>query len=72
MSRISELKEPDQFFDLSKIVPKDYKGIIGQNYLKCQRKNTAVVAKVYLWEELLESGHLHSDKWSKELIQKSD
>lgn len=68
---MTKLNEKKQFVDLSKIVPKDYKGIIGQNYLKCKRKNTAVVAKVCLWDELLESGRIHSDKWNKEFIRNS-
>ncbi len=54
--------------DLSKIVPKDYKGIIGQNYLNSKRKTSNVIAKVCLWDELHETGQLNADKWSKQFV----
>ena len=54
--------------DLSKIVPKDYKGIIGQNYLNSKKKRSNVIAKVSLWDELYETGELNADKWSKQFV----
>jgi len=61
-------RSPIDDIDLSKIVPKDYKGIIGQNYLNSKRKRSNVIAKVTLWDELYETGELNADKWKKQFV----
>ncbi len=58
-----ELKD-HQITNLSKIRANDYKDIIITNYLNSSRKQSNVINKVKLWDELLQSGHLNSDKWN--------
>lgn len=50
----------------SSMRPNDYKSIINMNYLNSSKKQSNVITKVKLWDQLLESGHLNTDKWDKE------
>ena len=52
--------------ELVRIAPTDYKSIINFNYMKSSKKQSNVITKVKLWDQLLESGHLNADKWKKE------
>lgn len=51
--------------------PNDYKSIINLNYLKSNKKQSNVITKVKLWDQLFETGQLNSDKWDKEFCQQS-
>ena len=53
--------------ELLKVAPNDYKGIINLNYLNSTKKQSNVISKVKLWNQLLESGELN-EKWDKEFI----
>lgn len=53
--------------ELIKVAPNDYKGIINLNYLNSTKKQSNVISKVKLWNQLFESGQL-SEKWDKEFI----
>ncbi|CAF0813092.1 unnamed protein product [Brachionus calyciflorus] len=48
----------------------DYKGIINSNYLKSYNKQSNVIQKVKLWDQMVETGKLLTDKWDSEFIEK--
>ena len=52
--------------ELAKVAPNDYKKIINLNYLNSSKKQSNVITKVKLWDQLLESGKLSNSKWEKE------
>ena len=52
--------------ELVKVASNDYKSIINLNYMKSSKKQSNVITKVKLWDQLLESGHLNAEKWRKE------
>jgi hypothetical protein len=52
--------------ELAKVAPNDYKKIINLNYMNSSKKQSNVITKVKLWDQLLESGKLSNSKWEKE------
>lgn len=49
----------------------NYKNIISQNYANSNKKQSNVISKVKLWDELLETGqNMNPDKWDKEFLDR--
>lgn len=49
--------------------PKDYKKIIDMNYSNLRKKQSNVLNKVKLWDQLLESGSLNIASWGKNFFE---
>lgn len=47
----------------------DYRGIINSNYLKSNKKQSNVIQKVKMWDQMVETGRLMTDKWDTDFIQ---
>jgi hypothetical protein len=52
--------------ELVKLAPNDYKSIINLNYINSSKKQSNVITKVKLWDQLFLSGQLNLDKWDQE------
>lgn len=51
------------------LLPKDYKKIIDMNYSNLRKKQSNVLNKVKLWDQLLESGSLNIASWGKNFFE---
>jgi hypothetical protein len=49
--------------------PKDYKKIIDMNYSNLRKKQSNVLNKVKLWDQLLESGSLNINSWGRNFFE---
>lgn len=55
--------------DSKQIFPKDYRKIIDINYSNLRKKQSNVLNKVKLWDQLLESGSLNIASWGKSFFE---
>ena len=62
----SKLKPSRNKGELLPAKPGDYKSIICLNYMNSNKKNSNVINKVKLWDQLFHSGHVSGEKWNKE------
>lgn len=59
----------DRQAGIKPIFPKDYKKIIDINYSNLRKKQSNVLNKVKLWDQLLESGSLNIASWGKNFFE---
>lgn len=55
--------------DQNALLSKDYRKIIDMNYSNLRKKQSNVLNKVKLWDQMLESGSLNIASWGKNFFE---